>query len=75
MHFAKFFLLTEQGEQPSWSSRCNSDVSCDRHGGSQLSHKRHLSGGLYLLGFLLTLLSSYMVSTFLLYDKHAEESI
>ena len=31
--------------------------------------------GLYLLGFLLTSLSSYMVSAFLLYDKHAEESI
>lgn len=28
----------------------------------------------FILGFLLTSLSSYMVSAFLLYDKHAEES-
>lgn len=31
--------------------------------------------GLYRLGFLLASLSSYVVSAFLLYDKHAEESI
>ena len=30
---------------------------------------------LYLLGFLLTSLSSQMVSSFLLYDEHAEKSI
>lgn len=60
-------------EQPSWSSRCNSCVSRG-HGGSWLSHETRLSGASCVLRFSLTSLSSYTVSAFLLYDKHAEES-
>ena len=63
-------LLAEQGEQHVGAAAW---VSCD-DSGSQLSHEGH-SVGLHLFVFLLASLSSYMVSTFLLYDKHTEESI